>query len=98
MDVWKNVRTNVPKLRKNQSVKICRDVVSRVYVNNTECEKVLFLAASDQSKYLSRNPQIFLNIFPRKGKNGLLKLHKKENFLNLDFEFYTVSLLVMLKY
>ncbi len=28
----------------------------------------------------------------------LLKVHKIENFFGFDFEFYTVSLLVMLKY
>ncbi len=27
-----------------------------------------------------------------------LKVHKIENFFGFDFEFYTVSLLVMLKY
>ena len=27
-----------------------------------------------------------------------LKVHKIENFFDFDFEFYTVSLLVMLKY
>ncbi len=27
-----------------------------------------------------------------------LKVHKKENFFGFDFEFYTASLLVMLKY
>jgi hypothetical protein len=28
----------------------------------------------------------------------VLKVHKIENFFGFDFEFYTVSLLVMLKY
>jgi hypothetical protein len=27
-----------------------------------------------------------------------LKVHKNENFFGFDFEFYTVSLLIMLKY
>ncbi len=31
-------------------------------------------------------------------KNTALKVHKIENSFGFDFEFYTVSLLVMLKY
>ncbi len=30
--------------------------------------------------------------------NNVLKVHKIENFFGFDFEFYTVSLLVMIKY
>ncbi len=33
-----------------------------------------------------------------KWNKGTLKVHKNENFFGLDFEFCTVSLLVMLKY
>ncbi len=31
-------------------------------------------------------------------KAQLLKVHKIENFFGSEFEFYTISLLVMLKY
>jgi hypothetical protein len=35
----------------------------------------------------------------RKGQNNyVLKVNKIENFVGFDFEFYTVSLLVVLKY
>jgi hypothetical protein len=30
--------------------------------------------------------------------DGALKVHKIENFFGSEFEFYTISLLVMLKY
>jgi hypothetical protein len=32
------------------------------------------------------------------GDNGPLRVHKNENFFGFDFEFCTISLLVMLKY
>ncbi len=34
----------------------------------------------------------------RKIERGILKVHKIENFFGSEFEFYTISLLVMIKY
>jgi hypothetical protein len=36
--------------------------------------------------------------FPYQKLRGALKVHKIENFFGSEFEFYTISLLVMLKY
>ncbi len=44
------------------------------------------------AKWLSRLPSA------RKFTPGSLKVHKIENFFGSEFEFYTISLLVMLKY
>ncbi len=35
---------------------------------------------------------------PKQKANTYLKVHKIENFFGSEFEFYTISLLVMLKY
>ncbi len=42
-------------------------------------------------------PQVSLRNPGNPGKVSL-KVHKIENFLGSEFEFYTISLLVMLKY
>jgi hypothetical protein len=36
--------------------------------------------------------------FSKTGGTATLKVHKIENFFGSEFEFYTISLLVMLKY
>ena len=48
----------------------------------------------------SKDFQIFLkfNIKGRKSNKAVLKVHKNENFFGSDFEFCTISLLLMLKY
>jgi hypothetical protein len=38
------------------------------------------------------------NIVPKMSEDHRLKVHKNENFFGFDFEFCTISLLVMSKY
>ncbi len=38
------------------------------------------------------------NVMLLKGRTIALKVHKNENFFDFDFEFCTISLLVMSKY
>jgi hypothetical protein len=49
-------------------------------------------------KYVIVHYISFVPIGPLKGWFSCLKVHKNENFFGSDFEFCTISLLVMLKY
>ncbi len=59
-----------------------------------------FLYTSYFIHFTSQIPQMNLSTacFPYPFSPSLLKVHKIENFFGSEFEFYTISLLVMLKY